>query len=416
MDSENREVTALVDVPQDKTPRATQEEAGYWLRTSRRYSSAVAILCFVLAVFLVMFSVLSAQAFSYDSLFYFGKDVTTLVSLADTRESVIYYDYEGALARPVAYRGGVAVAHGGGTDVYAADGELLLSAEVENTYAAPRIAVSRDYLVTYDFGGTDFCVCNSYAKLYQGKTEQPILGVSVSNAGYFSVITASNPNPGENEPFYLSEVLLFDANFNMVQHFGRASATVCAVVSDNGRTVALVGAVSDGTLVDVYMIGDKMPLSTTTLAGLPLVAGYTASSKLAVLTDTACHALTVEGRVYNSFSYGGAMLTAYSLNKNGVALALETDRLHAAYRVVALDKKGKVEMDVLGNGAVLSLALSRDYVWLLGAESTSCLHLRGGECIASQASIKGAFSIVALDDKTARVLSPAQALDLQIGR
>ncbi len=416
MDSENREVTALVEAPQGKTLRATQEEPGYWLRTSRRYGSAVAILCFVLAVFLVMFSVLSAHAFSYDSLFYFGKDVATLISLADTGGSVIYYDYEGALARPVAYRGGVAVAHSGGTDVYAADGELLLAARVESTYTAPRIAVSRDYLVTYDFGGTDFCVCNSYAKLYEGKTEQPILGVSVSNAGYFSVITASDPDPAENEPFYLSEVLLFDANFNMVQHFGRASATVSAAVCDNGRTIALVGAVSEGTLVDVYMIGDKTPLSTTTLAGLPLVAGYTASSRLAVLTDTACHALSVEGRVYNTFDFGGATLTAYSLNKNGIAVALETDRLHAAHRVVALDKKGRVEMDVSGNGTVLSLALSDDYVWLLGTEITTCLRLRNGECVASEASIKEAFSIVAMDDKTARVLSPAQARDLQIGR
>ena len=135
-----------------------------------------------------------------------------------------------------------------------------------------------------------------------------------------------------------------------------------------------------------------------------------------MVTDSACHALTVEGKVYNTFDFGGATLTAYCLNKNGIAVALETDRLHAAHRVVALDKKGKVRMDVSGDGTVRSLALSDDYLWLLTAESTSCLRLRNGECVFSEASIKGAFSIVALDDKTARVLSPAQALDLQLGR
>ncbi len=416
MDSEKREVTALVEKPQDNVPPATEAAPGYWLRTSRRYSTMLAILCFVLAVFLVVFSVLSAHAFSYDSLFYFGKDISTLISLADLGENVIYYDYEGALASPVAYRGGIAVAYEGGVDVYAADGELLLAAKVDRTYLSPRIAVSRDYLVTYDFGGTAFCVCNSYAKLYEGTTDHPILGVAVSNAGYFSLITASDPTPAEDEPFYLSEVLLYDADFNLVQHFGRASATVSAAVSDNGRTIALVGAVAEGTLVDVYMIGDKMPLSTTTLTGFPLVAGYTASSKLAVLTDNACHTLTTEGKLYDSFSYDGAALSAYSVSQNGIAIALETDRLHAAYRVVALDKKGNVELDVTRSGGVVSLALSDDYVWLLGSESATCLHLGDGETVATEASVDGALAIAALDAKTARILFPAQALDLQVSR
>lgn len=413
MDRENREVTALVKADAN-LPVATKQTVGYWLRVANGYKAAFSVLCFVLAVFLVIFTVLSARSFAYDSLFYFGKDVANLISLANDDDRVIYYDYEGESARPAVYRGGVAVAHAAGVDIYAASGELLLAVKESRDCAMPRIAVSRDYLVFYDFGGNFFSVCNSYTKLYEGQTEHPIYGVFVSDAGYVSLITGSDPSPAADEPFYLSEVLIYDSNFNLVQHFGRATATVSAVISKNGRTVTLVGAGASGTVVDVYTIGDGDPLSTSSLPGFPLAAGYTASNKLAVLTDTACHTLSTAGKLYDTVSYDGASLAAYSIDENGIALALEVDRLQAQYRVLALDKKGNIRSDAQSPHRVSSIALSDDHVWLLGDGEVSCLARRGEGAFESRAVTEGALGIAVLDDSTARVLFPAQALDLKV--
>jgi len=400
MENEKRN-TALVQVSSQALVQAEGKPLGYWARVARKYQTAWLMLAFVLAFFLIVFCVLFSHAFAYDSLFYFGKDIATLASLPDQGEATVYYDYKGENAIPSAYRGGVAVAHSGGVDIYAADSTQLLSVSYEKPYAAPRIATSRDYLVAYDFGASSFCVCNSYAKLYEGVTEAPIYGAFVSSSGYFTLITGS----GEA----LSEVLLFDADFNLKQRFQRASATVSASVCENGRTVTLVGAVATGTLVEVYMIGDEVPLSTTSLAGLPLAAGYTTTTKLAVVTDAACYALSQEGKVYETVPFNGAALVAYSIGDHGVAVALETDRIGALYRVLVLDKKGNVEADFVNEGRVKSLSLTKEHVWLLGEGEATCVRLDHAQTVAALATDSQALAIVALGDTDARVLSRAEA-------
>ena len=407
MENENRS-TALVEVAPAALVQTKEQPPSYWARVCGKYHAAWLIVAFVLVLFVVMFSVLFAHAFSYDSLFYFGKDIATLTSLPDQGDTTVYYDYKGENAVPVSYRGGMAVAHVEGVDIYAADSARLLSVTYEKPYAAPRIAVSRDYLIAYDFGATSFCVCNSYDMLYEGVTEQPIYGVFVSNSGYFAIITRSDTA--------LSEVLVFDADFNLKQRFGRASATISAVISENGRTVTLVGAVADGTMVDVYMIGDEKPLSSTVLAGFPLAAGYTTSTKLAIITDTACHVISHEGKVYETVGFDGAALAAYSISENGIAIALETDRINAAYRVLVLDKKGKIQAELTHAGRAKAISLSDSHLWMLCDTEALCFEVDNVQKVDRLAVDDGALGIVALGDHNARVLYPAQALHFKIGR
>ncbi|MBE6604857.1 MAG: hypothetical protein E7639_04040 [Ruminococcaceae bacterium] len=405
MNGEDRDVTAVVAVGETGLVPVPQKPMSYWARASKKYRTALVILSFALAVFLVVFTVLSSYVFSYESLFYFGRDLKTMLTLAELGEHALYYDYQGEEAMPVAYRGGIAVAHRGGVDVYDAVGEQLLSVREGISFASPRLVVSRDYLVAFDFGSNRFVVCNSYDKLYEGTTEAPIYAAFVSDAGYVSLITGSDT--------YLSEVYLYDAQFNLRLHSKRASATVSAVVSENGRTMAIVGATAEGTLLEVYMIGgdleDDEPLSSTALSGFPLAVGYTSASKLAVLTDTAAHTLSTDGKVYRTFDYEGGALHAYHIDENGIALALETDRLHGAYRVLVLDKKGRVECDLARGARVRALALSDDRLWLLGENEAVCIDRDGEETLATVTVDDTALDIVALHDKLARVIYVAEA-------
>jgi len=407
MENENRN-TALVPVSSQALAPLETEPVGYWARVGQIYRIAMLVLVFVLALFLITFSVLFAHAFSYDSIFYFGKDIATLATLSDGGDTTVYYDYKGENASPIPYRGGVAVVHGAGVDIYAANSERQLSVAFGTPFTAPRIAVSRNHLVAYDFGGDSFCVCNSYDILFEGKTDGPIYGVTLSDSGYFTVITGSKSA--------LSEVLLYDADFNLCQRFGRASATVAAPVSDNGRTVTLVGATAEGTVVDVYVVGDEKPLSQTTLSGFPLSAGYTANSKLTVLTDIACYAMSTEGKVYETVSFDGAALAAYTVGEQGTAIALEVSRIHADYRVLVLDKKGNIEADFKTEGPVQSLSLSRERVFLLRDSAAVAIDLDRTDETETLAVPHDALGIVALGDQGARVLCPAQALYFKAGR
>ncbi|MBR7112284.1 MAG: hypothetical protein IKC75_05145 [Clostridia bacterium] len=406
MENENRK-TALVPISERALAPIEGEHVGYWARVGQLYRAATFVLLFLLALFLVTFSVLFAHAFTYDSIFYFGKDIAALSTLPDGNATV-YYDYKGEDAVPAPYRAGVAVAHRGGIDVYAANSERYLSVAFQKPYAAPRISVSRNYLVAYDFGATSFCVCNSYAMLFEGQTDAPIYGIFLSDSGYFTVITGSTTS--------LSEVLLYDADFNLRQRFGRATATVAAPISDNGRTVALVGASAGGTVIDVYVIGDEKPLSETKFEGFPLAADYTSSTKLAVVTDVAVTALSTEGKIFDTVSFRGAQVAACSIGEQGIALALEVDRIAADYRVLALDKRGNVETDVALSGPVRALSLSDDVMFVLGTGAVTAVRLNRTEEVLTMSVPEEALSLASAGELGVRVLTPTEALHIKVDR
>lgn len=401
MDVENQNVTAPVTVA-DSEENVPKKSLSYWARTGQKYRAVWMALCLVLAVFLIVFTAVSSHVFGYHSLFYFARDLRMVISLADLGEQALYYDYRGELSSVAVYRGGVAVAHQRGLDIYGGRGERLLSHLTEASLSAPRLAVSRNCLALFDFGGTSFLVCNSYDVLFEGKTEQPIYGVFVSEVGFVTVVTGSSSA--------LSEVLLYNANFQLVSRFSRASATIGAAVSDNGRTVALVGATAKGAVVDVYAVGKTEPMSETVLAGFPLAMGYTAENKLAVITDEAVFALSTKGKLYGSVNFEGGLPTAYSIDENGVAVSLETDRLQAMHRVLVLSKKGSVEADFVTEYAIKALSQSDHTVWLLGSDRAVCAARNGGETVATTDASADAVGIVALHDRAARVLYPAEAL------
>ena len=404
MEREPQRETALTVSKSHLPQQAAPAREGYWQRTAKRYTRATRVLLIALLLFVLLFSAICSDAFAYNNVFYFGKDLFTLSALNSEGDSVLYYTYgeEGAL--PVSYRGGIAVVHRGGTETYDAAGNRLMT--VTGQYKNPRVAVSRGNLVSYDFGGTDFCVSNPYLELYRGTTERAIYRAFISDSGYFTLICASETA--------LCDVLLYDANFRLAQRFSRGGATVCAVVSPNGRYVAIADATDKGTLVEVYAVGDSTPATSFTVEGFPLSLSFEGSTYLSLLTDKGAHAFHVGGKAYGATSFEGAALYTFDAGENGTALVLETNRTQNAYRLVVLDKKGNVKLQKDVTGAITAVSLADDTVWVLQGDNVSCLRLKDGSALLERTVPAGAIGISALSNKTAQVLFPAEALLLRV--
>ena len=122
------------------------------------------------------------------------------------------------------------------------------------------------------------------------------------------------------------------------------------------------------------------------------------------------------GKVYETVRFDGATLAAYSVGENGIALALETDRINAAYRVLVLDKKGKVETEFTHLGRVKALSVSDKYLWLLGDTDVICMQFDDAQKVKKFTVDDSALAIASLGDNSARVLYPAEALHFKIGR
>ncbi len=410
MEQESRQ-TALVLASEERALVEAKPQSSYWARISRRYKFLARIVAISLIIFVLMFAATWTNAFSYANVLYFGKDIGTLSTLAAKNNDTVYYTYGKQGASVVSYRGGVGVVHLGGTEIYAPDGELLLFLTGE--YKNPRAAVSRDYFITYDFGGKSYTVCNSYAELYRGTTECPIYHASVGDTGHFALVTAPEATAtGENLP--LSEVLVFNPSFQLVNRFGRAGATVAATVSNNGRFVAIADAIAAGAAVDVYTIGTDRRGAALTFASFPYQLSFTTDTTLALVCEKTAYTFHVDGELYGQLDYNGAVACAADVGTSGVALALRSNTVNESYRLVVTDKKGNIKCDFALSLAVSDLSLAGDHVWLLHAGAVACFSLEEGALIDEQPIAEGAIGITALGNQSAQVMYPSQTIKVYV--
>ena len=93
MEREPQRETALTVSKSHLPQQAAPAREGYWQRTAKRYTRATRVLLIALLLFVLLFSAICSDAFAYNNVFYFGKDLFTLSALNGEEDSVLYYDY-----------------------------------------------------------------------------------------------------------------------------------------------------------------------------------------------------------------------------------------------------------------------------------------------------------------------------------
>lgn len=343
---------------------AQNEKKCYWTRVSGAYRFVFRALLLLLPIFVIVFMALCAGGFTRNSVFGFGKDLRAISSFLSSDYATVSYTYEKGPRAVLSYHDGVAAVTSGGIEVYSPDGERLLN--VETAFSAPRAVCSQKYLLAYDFGGKSFTVTSPYGVLFSGVTDFPIYGADVADTGHFALITGSDT--------HLSQLLLYDANFHLIQRFARGSATTAVTLSDNGKYVA-IGALRtpDGTaggLVELYRIGIPNPAFRAELDEAVLAVNFTDSRYLAVLCEHSLRVSDLDGDWESTVLLEGAAIRAFDVNENGCALALSADPLCRESRVVVCDEKGDVLYDGKQAGDVTAISLAEEHVfWLSGAQA-----------------------------------------------
>jgi hypothetical protein len=399
MNPEENKTTALVAVEGERLP--VPKKASYWARISARYTLVWRILLVVLLLYSVMFILLFSRAFTYDSLFCFFKDLQTVNSFVPSDYNTVSATYEEGESTALSYRGGIAFVNTGGVEVYSPDGKRLLDVDV--SFKSPRAVASRKYLVAFDCGGTAFSVTNSYTELFRGETDFPIYAAEVSDSGHFALITASND--------VLSQVLLYDNNFNLIQRFQRASATVGVSVSDNGKQIALIGVAAitgtAKTVVDVYQLGKSTPDYFLSFEQeVPLSVGFTNNRHLTVLTDTALRSCDLDGKIENETVLDGTPIS-FTVGSEGAALVLETEKIDATHRVLVLDKRGALLYDGSFDRDVSTVAIGEDEAFLLSGNEVVRIDVDKQQQTA-KAVENGATGLFVVDGGQVRVAYPAK--------
>ncbi len=401
MNGEEKKTTAVV-------PAATKsvelvKKDGYWGFVASRYTLIKRILVIALILFIVFFMIFFSRAFTYDSLFSFFKDLQSVAAFVPSDYQTVTATYHEGEEYVLAYRGGVAFVNGRGIEIYSPDGKRLL--DVEGEFTAPRAVSSRKYLLSFDQEGNTFVVTSAYSKLYEGKTDFPILGAEVSDSGHFALITGSDTA--------LSVVLLYDSNFNLIQRFERASATVSVAISDNGKRIALLGAVAEqgkiAAKLDVFKLGESEAENTLLLEDeMPLSLGFTDNKHLALLTNRALTFTEIDLDKKTRYLLKDRTIVDFTVNADGAALVLEGDALKAEHTVLAFDEKGEKILDRLFKGDVKAVDRKENQLFLL---ATDCVVRY--DCKEETENVyqleKEARDLFAAGDNGVRVIYPAKA-------
>lgn len=393
-------------VPERKATKKT----GYWGRVAARYTAAWRAILVVTVLFAVLFVLLFSRAFTYDSVFCFFRDLKSVSAFAAADHGAVSTAFEAGDCVALSYRGGVALVKGDGVEVYAPNGERLFKAH--RSFKSPRAVASRKYLVAYDNGGTTFSVTNSYTELFHGESEYPILGAAVSDSGHFALITTSGDA--------LSQVLLYDGNFNLIQRFQRASATVGVHLSEDCRRIAILGMTAENgtvrSVLSVYRPGADDPERTVAFEGeIPLAVRFTKGKNYTVLTDAALRCYDSGGDLRSLTELEGNPPVGFAACEDGTVLVLETDGIRAAHRVLVLDKKGRTVYDGSYGRDVKGVALTGDIVYLLSDGEVAHIDTGSGETHTFGVE-RGATDIFAVDEERIRVVYPARVAYIELAR
>ncbi len=397
----DREVT---DAEEALLPEAEVGATDYWKKSASTYTLMARILTVALVLFLVFFSMFYSRAFSHRGFHYFVKDLLALAGTSPEQSGKVYYTPSEGESHIFAFRGGVAQVNTTGVEVCSADGRRLL--RVEHALTTPRAACSRKYLVAYDFGGTSFVVCNSYAELYRAETADPISYCAVSDSGHFLLVTRS-----ENA---LTSVLLYNASCEQIQKFERASATIGAAVSDNGSYVALVGlSLESGEKVarlDVFEIGKAEPRASVRLNGeVPLRVDFLSSRQLVLLTDKGTYTYQTDGKQLGSVAHGEDTPYSFAVGDASLALVLKTDSATTPYRILVVNRRGEALYNSVFADEVIAASLFDGVLFLLSPDRVTRVDLGKGETDTVPCTV-GAVGLSALADDRVQVFYEAVAV------
>lgn len=383
---EENESKALIKTQEPGLPAATEKPEGYFGAVARRYRNVFRVLLVTLVLFAVLFVLFFSRAFTYDSLYYFVKDLSGIAASVSTDCEEISYTYHAGDSAFALYQGGIVRVSTAGVEIFRSDGERALYAELN--LKVPRMALSRRYVIVYDFGGNDFYVYNSYDELYHGTTEAPILGISVADSGAFSVLIPSEKS--------LSAVLYYDSGFALIQRFERGSATVDMTLSENGEKIAFLGLSVEGGILDVYEIGEREPTASVLLSvGTPVSVLFLTSKNIAVIGEIGATVFQTDGRTLESISFSGKSPVFVSRGENGFAVALCDDETSISAEVILLDKRGSELSRHTFEGTVSGISVSGKNLFVL-RNNTIFVYSSKGEEIGKIDCAEGTEEIFAV--------------------
>ncbi|MDD6094991.1 MAG: DUF5711 family protein [Clostridia bacterium] len=326
------------DVPQNGVKvdlRVTEKPRNrYYLAAAGKYRAARYVTVILLAVFLFVMLLFFRENITYSNLMYLVRDLDT--DNLSSAGSFAGITYDGQYAEKFAlFKGRIAVAGTTGLTLYDSSGSK--EAEYDCSYTNPGLEVSEKYALMYDAGDKSYSVYTSVARVLSEKSDQIIEAASVSDSGYYALLTRSE------EAKFL--VTVYNGSFKPVTKYYKDKYVIDLALNKTGSEAAIVSAAADNSSVycEVSMckIGTEETVSLNLDGLMPVSARYADDGSLFVMCDTALLSFR-DGELSWRHDFTGMTPVCFDINKNTAAVTCSENAVGSVNAVLVFDINGNV--------------------------------------------------------------------------
>lgn len=341
-----------------------------------RISSVLGLLQVVLYLSLFAFVVLSffrnTELITYQNFYHFFKDLNASAETVDVfgTDSVSYPTAEEQSF--ALYRHGLAVAGNYSVSVFTATGRQTLSTQLQ--YRHPVAVGAGKYLLVYELGGEQYSIYNSYTQLYTGKSDKPITGAAVSDAGLYAIVSSSES--------YSSVVSLYSEHFSMLNRYNKNGYVMDVSINEKGTLLSILTSQSKGGMFSTELMvcepkkGEAL-VQREVASSLGLSCTFT-DGGISVLCSDEMLLLSTQGERLASYSLPAGSLTGVAHSADGLVLYLRATSLSEESRLVAFDGNGRLLYNERTDEEILQLAAVGDFLFYTTPSSVVRKNLKNG--------------------------------------
>ena len=229
--------------------------------------------------------------------------------------------------------GRLAVASGGGLQIFDDDGSLL--AREAMTLLQPALDTCGNWAVAYDIGGTTLVTMNAEGEHASREEAGAILSVSVTGDGWLAVAREAQG--------YRGMVTVYDQKGGTIYEWYSGEDYVIGAALSDRHTLAVLCAGSQGSRIHVFAMNSETERGCFTAPELMLDFFWTDSGRLAALSETRAVFLDDDAAQTAEYVFSGLHLYDYSSGGDGLlTLALSAYRTGGTCTLVTLSPAGKV--------------------------------------------------------------------------
>lgn len=324
---------------------------------SAAYRVAEFALLGLFLFFVIYSAIANAGNVTYEKFDYIIRNFAVSLDENSDYTSSIFYNPDDDSSFSL-FGGGIAVCTGSEVEIFSATGRKTCSER--HGYVSPVLSASDKYVIVYEENGVEYSVYNTFSKVYSETLEHPIKGITVSDDGYYAVITRTDE--------YIGAVALYDSSFNMVNRYLKNSHVISVDISGDGRVaIATLGVDSTGgfvTEITVLNIGESSAAATQSYSGaLPLACRFTADGLMLVCEDRVLF-LDQNAAKTSEYLYPSGELVRLELSDSAVLAVIKGDAMKKENTALVINKDGKVA-EIKTEGTVISADLYESYGYVL---------------------------------------------------